>query len=74
MEYGGKLYGKIGGSYFPLYESTEDVELLRKKALQRDELLEMLQEFVRDFDNGLIEDFQIPRDRFEQLILKSTEL
>jgi len=36
------------------------------------EMLEMLQFFISDFDNGLIEDFQIVRDRFEQLIQKAT--
>ena len=38
------------------------------------EMLEMLQEFVMDFDNGLIEDFQIARDRFEKIIKEATEL
>lgn len=38
------------------------------------EMLEMLKSFVNDFDNGLIEDYQIPRDRFEQLIKQATEL
>lgn len=37
------------------------------------EMLEMLQEFVLDFDNGLIDDFQITRDRFEKLIKEATE-
>ena len=37
------------------------------------EMLEMLQEFVLDFDNGLIDDFQIARDRFEKLIKEATE-
>jgi hypothetical protein len=38
------------------------------------EMLEMLQEFVLDFDNGLIDDFQIARDRFEKLIKEATEI
>lgn len=38
------------------------------------EMLEILQEFVIDFDNGVIEDFQIARDRFEKLIQEVTEL
>ena len=29
MQYEGKLYGKVGKSYFPLEETTEDVERLR---------------------------------------------
>lgn len=38
------------------------------------EMLQMLESFVNDFDNGLIDDFQIPRDRFEQLIKEATEI
>ena len=38
------------------------------------EMLEMLKEFVYDFDNGMIEDYQILRDRFEQLIKEATKL
>lgn len=31
MEYSGKLYGKVGSQYFPLMETTEDVETLKKR-------------------------------------------
>jgi len=30
MEYKGKLYGKVGNGYFPLLETTEDIEKLRR--------------------------------------------
>ena len=42
--------------------------------LKTPEMLEMLISFVEDFDKGLIEDYQIVRDRFEQLITEATEL
>ena len=29
MQYKGKLYGKVGTSYFPMEETTEDIEKLR---------------------------------------------
>lgn len=53
--------------------------LAQKQALQNasekaPEMLEMLKSFVNDFDSGLIEDFSIPRNRFEQLIEEATEL
>ena len=51
-------------------EVTKANALLISKA---PEMLEMLQEFVLDFDNGLIDDFQITRDRFEKLIKEATE-
>lgn len=38
-----------------------------------DEMLEILKSFIEDFDKGLIEDFKIPRDRFEQLLKKITQ-
>lgn len=38
------------------------------------EMLEILQEFVSDFDKDLIEDFQIARDRFEKLVKEATDL
>ena len=31
MEYKGKLYGKSGNIYFPLQETTEDVEALKQQ-------------------------------------------
>ncbi len=31
MEYSGKLYGKVGDQYFPLIETTEDVDALKKQ-------------------------------------------
>jgi len=37
MEYKGKLYGKVGKSYFPLEETTEDFELLKKRVLELQE-------------------------------------
>ena len=51
-------------------EYRADAQLISKAP----EMLEILQEFVSDFDNGLIEDFQIARDRFEKLIKEATKL
>lgn len=31
MEYKGKLYGRVGNTYFPLIETTDDVENLKRK-------------------------------------------
>lgn len=31
MEYKGKLYGKVGKSYFPLYATTDDWDALQKR-------------------------------------------
>lgn len=56
---------------------VDSIEEMKANALlisKSPEMFEMLQSFVNDFDNGLIEDFQIPRDRFEQLIKQATEL
>lgn len=57
-------------------EKIGDKEALANALLisKAPEMLEMLKSFVSDFDNGLIEDFQIPRDRFEKLIKEATEL
>lgn len=38
------------------------------------EMFEMMKSFIEDFDKGLIEDFQIPRDRFEQTLTKATKI
>ena len=54
----------------PIEKEAKANALLISKA---PEMLEMLQEFVLDFDNGLIDDFQITRDRFEKLIKEATE-
>lgn len=53
-------------------KSKEAKEANAKLIASAPELLEMIQQFVEDFDNGVIEDFRIPRDRFEQLIKKAT--
>ena len=55
-------------------DRISDLEDIEKALSKYDEMLDMLQSFVNDFDNGLIEDYQIPRDRFEKLIKESTEL
>lgn len=43
MEYQGKLYGKVGKSYFPLIETTEDFDNLKK---EKDELIGCLKNIV----------------------------
>ena len=53
----------------PLEEQQANALLISKAP----EMLYILQEFLSDFDNGLIEDFQITRDRFEKLIKEATE-
>lgn len=59
---------KVSGSDYE--EAKANVQLIKKAP----EMLEMLISFVNDFDNCLIDDFQIPRDRFEKLIKEATEL
>ena len=54
----------------PIEKEAKANALLISKA---PEMLYILQEFLSDFDNGLIEDFQIARDRFEKLIKEATE-
>ena len=39
MEYCGKLYGKVGDFYFPMEETTEDIELLRERVSELEERL-----------------------------------
>lgn len=41
MEYKGELYGKVGKSYFPLQETSEDFDSMKKA----------LQEFVSAVEN-----------------------
>ena len=31
MEYIGKLYGKVGGEYFPMEETTKDIDKLKAR-------------------------------------------
>jgi hypothetical protein len=57
-------------------QTFSDTQIDKKNAkliASAPEMFEMLKEFISDFDKGLIEDFQIPRDRFEQLLTKITE-
>lgn len=63
------LVCNVRGSGLPKTETLCNALLISKSP----EMLEMLQEFVLDFDNGLIDDFQIARDRFEKLIKEATE-
>jgi len=37
MEYEGKLYGKIGGEYFPMIETTEDINRYKQKIKELEE-------------------------------------
>ena len=65
---------KCGNKYiaevsFGSVESNSNAKLIAHAP----EMLYILQEFLSDFDNGLIEDFQITRDRFEKLIKEATE-
>lgn len=34
MEYKGKLYGRVGEIYFPLMETSEDVERMKKEIIK----------------------------------------
>ena len=42
MEYSGKLYGKVGGEYFPLMETTEDVDALKNRIAELEAETEQL--------------------------------
>lgn len=57
MEYEGKLYGKVGKSYFPLEDSTEDVdglknnnELLKQKLQVAEKALNGILKWQQDVD------------------------
>ena len=53
MEYKGKLYCKVGKNYFPLEETTKDVDNLRKKAIKYDELLNIVGKQMEDNESDL---------------------
>ena len=42
MEYKGKLYGKVDNHYFPLIESTTDIEKLKEKVKELEDLYSLL--------------------------------
>ena len=50
MEYEGKLYGKVGKSYFPLEVSTEDVDGLKNN----NELLKQKLQVAEKALNGIL--------------------
>ncbi len=78
MEYKGKLYGKVGKTYFPLLKTASEVDKLEK---ENAEMLEMLKFHVDGLD---LSDFEFynkygfnvsevfPRTR--ELIKQATEL
>lgn len=37
MEYEGKLYGKVGGEYFPMVETTEDINRYKQRIKELEE-------------------------------------
>lgn len=49
MEYKGKLYGKVGNSYFPLLATSDDFDKLKAKEKTFDKMLEYLQKLYRMF-------------------------
>ena len=58
MEYKGKLYGRVGKNYFPLIETTEDIEALKqqikdlkKQCAINDVVLQSEQLFCENCDN-----------------------
>jgi hypothetical protein len=60
MEYKGKLYGKIKNNYFPLQETSEDIENMRIKIKQ----LEGEVSYLREYKNGRIEQDEIRCSHF----------
>ncbi len=62
MEYKGKLYGKVGKSYFPLSASTDEVE-------QMQEVINFLQWVLRKIDKG-----DTPEETVRLLLLKRGEI
>ena len=47
MEYKGKLYGKVGNSYFPLTETTEDIENIKLKNEYYNKLLDKIERYEK---------------------------
>ena len=42
MEYTGKLYGKVGGEYFPMEETTEDIDKLKDRIMELESKLKSM--------------------------------
>lgn len=46
MEYKGDLYGKVGGGYFPLMATTEDVNDLKNMLIESAKVIGMLRRSI----------------------------
>lgn len=50
MEYNGKLFGKVGRTYFPIEETTEDIEILKKKLENAEKALRDITKWDDDYE------------------------
>lgn len=56
MEYQGKLYGKVGKKYFPLIETTEDIDRLKAENAKMKAALA----HIKNWDDEASEEFGDP--------------
>lgn len=78
MEYSGKLYGKVGQTYFPLVLTTNDVDSMQEqlKKLPREQserqnvnIPEFVQCFIKTYEPGTF----VP-DKYGKLFYRSEDL
>src|SRR5688572_25441572 len=71
MEYKGKLYGKVGGQYFPLEQTTDDFESLTQKLEEKEKEIGQRNEY---YENKIEMITRIVHERDQELGLLSTHL
>lgn len=57
MEYNGKLYGKVGKTYFPLLETTEDFDKIKSDAKKLKKENTSLREYILKGHRDILSDF-----------------
>lgn len=62
MEYKGKLYGKVGKTYFPMVETAEDFDKLKQEHAEMAEALKSLTNlFAKEYDEDSIGGIKISK-------------
>jgi hypothetical protein len=69
MEYKGKLFGKVGKTYFPLELTTTDVEKLQEESAQWNLYAKSVDEQIVD-RNSLIDKLQAENERLKEALAK----
>lgn len=73
MDYKGKLYGKVGKSYFPLEPTTDDFEGLQKKIQILKDKLQIAEKALNDivkWDEELEEEWGDPGEHASRCLEK----